>query len=173
VEIIPVERGQKWEALKSAPRESLSGSLVTTTPPARVSRSVVEGKSGIRGVSLDNHSTIAYDPREHRFVNANSSAATPASGSEIRVESGRTAGASATPTVVMPPRAPFAPVTRSVSAPPARNIAPPPAPRYSGGSSSAGSRGGSWGGSASSSGSSAGRASAPSAPSSHPSGGRH
>ena len=172
VEVIPVERGQKWEALKSAPREALSGSLVATAPPTRVSRSVIEGKSGTRGVSLDSHSTIAYDPVEHRFVNTNPAAGTAqANGSESRVESGR--AAASTPTVAMPPRAPVAPVTRSASSPPARsNIVPPPAPRYSGGdrgSSSASSRG-SWGGSASSSGGSAGRSSAPS---SHASGGHH
>src|SRR5882762_7174248 len=186
VEVIPVERGQKWQALKSAPHESLSGSLVATAPPARVSRSVVEGKSGIRGASVDSHSTIAYDPREHRFVNTNSSAASSSASaassggksSEMRVENGRTAAASSTPTVVMPPRAPVAPpATRSASSPPARsNSVPPPAPRYSGGergSSSASSRGGSG----SSSGSSSGRSSspspspAPSASSSHPSSG--
>src|SRR6267143_480577 len=190
VEVIPVERGQKWQALKSAPHESLSGSLVATAPPARVSRSVVEGKSGIRGASVDSHSTIAYDLREHRFVNTNSSAASSSASaassggksSEMRVENGRTAAASSTPTVVMPPRAPVAPpATRSASSPPARsNSVPPPAPRYSGGergSSSASSRGGSWGGSGSSSGSSSGRSSspspspAPSASSSHPSSG--
>ncbi len=187
VEVIPVERGQKWEALKSAPRESLSGGLVAAAPPARVSRSVVEGKSGIRGVSVDSHSTIAYDPREHRFVNTNSPAAPSSAASsagkssEMRVENGRTAATSSTPTVVMPPRTPVAPpATRSASSPPARNSVPPPAPRYSGGGerggSSASSRGGSWGGSGSSSGSSAGRSSpspspAPSASSSHPSSG--
>jgi len=177
VEVIPVAHGQKWEALKSAPRESLSGGLVATAPPTRVSRSVVEGKSGTPGVSLDSHSTISYDPVEHRFVNTNSPAApSPSNGSEVRVENGRTAGPSSAPTVVMPPRAVAPPVTRSVSAPPARNIVPPPAPRHSGGergSSSAGSRGGSWGGSASSSGSSSGRSSSPSPASapSHPSGG--
>jgi hypothetical protein len=174
-EVIPVERGQKWEALKSAPREALSGSLVATAPPARVSRSVVEGKSGTHGVSLDNHSTIAYDPVEHRFVNTNSSAATPrTNGGEVRVENGGTAAASLTPTVVMPPRTPVAPpVGRGPSSPSARNIVPP-AVRYSGGgrgSFGASSRG-SWGGSASSGTSSAGRASSASTASSHASGGR-
>jgi hypothetical protein len=172
VEVIPVEHGQKWEALKSAPRDAFSGNLVAAAPPTPVSRSVVEGKSGIRSVSRDNHSTIGYDPVEHRFVNTNSSPATPPSGSEGRVENGRSVAAGSVPNVVMPPRTPVAPVTRSASSA-ARNITPPPAPRYSGGergSSSAGSRGG-WGGSASSSGSSAGRSSSPSAPSSHASGG--
>jgi FecR protein len=177
VEVIPVERGQKWQALKSAPRDALSGNLAAATPPARVSRSVVEGKSATRAVSLDSHSTIAYDAREHRFVNSSSSAATtPANGSEIRVENGRTAGVISTPNVVMAPRSSVAaPVTRSAtSSPPPRNSVPPPAPRYSGGergSSSAGSRGGSWGGSASSRGSSAGRSSSSSTGASHPSSG--
>src|SRR5438876_4607628 len=74
-EILPVEHGQKWETLKSPPRDSLSGSLAATTPPTRVSRTVSDGKSEIRGVSLGKDSSIAYDPREHRFVNTNSSAA--------------------------------------------------------------------------------------------------
>src|SRR5260370_4652875 len=154
VEVIPVAAGEEWDGMKSGAGESLSGGLVATAPPTRVSRSVVEGKSGTPGVSLDGHSTISYDPVEHRFVNTNSPAApSPSNGSEVRVENGRTAGPSSAPTVVMPPRTVAPPVTRSVSAPPARNIVPPPAPRYSGGergSSSAGSRGESWGGHASS-----------------------
>jgi hypothetical protein len=191
-EVIPVERGQKWQTLKSAPREALSGSLVATGPPTRVSRTVVESNSGVRAVSLGKDSSIAYDPREHRFVNTNSAAASSSAASsaaksnEIRVENGRTAGATPTPTAVTPPRAPVTPpATRgATSNPPARNSVPPPAPRYSGGGergSSSGSRGGStWTGSAPSSGSSAGRSSssspspspAPSASSSHPSSGR-
>src|SRR5712692_2311478 len=57
-QILPVERGQKWEALKSPPREGLSGSLVATTPPTRVSRTVVERNSGVRAVSLGKDSSI-------------------------------------------------------------------------------------------------------------------
>jgi hypothetical protein len=185
VQVMPVERGQKWETLKSPPREALSGSLVATGPPARVSRTVlVEGKSGIRSVPLDSHSTIAYDPREHRFVNTNSPAASPSlNEKETRVENGRTAASTtSTPVVVAPPRIPVAPpATRnSTSTLPPRNIAPPPAPRYSGGGSGSSSgRGSSWGGSASSSGgSSTGRSSSSSSTStssgssSHPSSGR-
>jgi hypothetical protein len=191
-EVIPVERGQKWQTLKSAPRETLSGSLVATRPPTRVSRTVVESNSGVRAVTLGKDSSITYDPREHRFVNTNSPAASSsaassaAKSSEIRVENGRTAATTSTPTNVTPPRTPVTPpTTRSATSnPPARNSVPPPAPRYSGGGergSSSGSRGGStWTGSASSSGSSAGRSSssspspspAPSASSSHPSSGR-
>src|SRR5712664_1339570 len=180
-QVLPVERGQKWETLKSPPREGLSGSLVATGPPTRVSRTVVEGNSGVRAVSLGKDSSIAYDARERRFVNTNSSAASSAANSNvIHVENGRTAAATLTPTAVTPPRAPAAlPATRSASSPPARNSVPPPAPRYSGGGergSSSGSRGGStWSGSASSSGSGMGRSSSSpssSASSSHPSSGR-
>jgi hypothetical protein len=182
-EVLPVERGQKWETLKSPPREALSGSLPATGPPARVSRTVVEGNSGVRAVSLGKDSSIAYDPREHRFVNANSPAlSSAAKSSEIRLENGRTVSANSTPpTAVNSSRVPVSPpVMRSAaSAPPSRNTVPPPTPRYSGSGergSSSGSRGGStWGGSASSSGSSAGRSSSSSASSpssSHPSSGR-
>jgi hypothetical protein len=180
-EVLPVERGQKWETSKSLPREGLSGSsLVATGPPARFSRTVVDGKSGVRAVSLGKDSSIAYDPREHRFVNTNSPGTTPVNGKESRVENGRPLTASSTPTAVTPPRTPVTPPsTRSAtSTPPARNSAPPPAPRYSGGergSSSTSGRGSSWGGtSASSSASSAGRSSpSTSSPApSHPSSGR-
>jgi hypothetical protein len=180
-QVMPVERGQKWETLKSPPREGLSGSLVASGPPTRVSRTVVESNSVARAITLGKDSSIAYDPREHRFVNTNSSAASStAKGSEIRVENGRTSAATSTPPAVTPARTPAAPpATRSASSPPARNTVPPPAPRYSGGERGAsGGRGGStWSGGASSSGSSAGRSSsstssAPSAPSAHPSSGR-
>jgi uncharacterized membrane protein YgcG len=178
-QIMPVERGQKWETLKSPPREGLSGNLVATGPPTRVSRTVVESNSGVRAVTLGKDSSIVYDPREHRFVNTNSSAASSSvNGKEIRVESGRTATATSAPTAVTPARTPVAPPpTRSAtSTPPARNTTPPPVPRYSGGErGSSSGRGGSSGGSASSSGSSSGRSSSPSSSStssSHPSSGR-
>jgi FecR protein len=177
-QVIPVERGQKWETLKSAPREGLSGSLVATGPPTRVSRTVVEGNSGVRVVSLGKDSSIAYDPAERRFVNTNISAASSSgTGKEIRVENARTVTATSTPTAITPPRTPVTPpATRTASSPPGRsNTVPPPARRYSGGergSSSGGGGSNRSGGSASSSGSSSGRSSSSSSSSSHPSGGR-
>jgi uncharacterized membrane protein YgcG len=76
--------GEKWKTLKSAPRESLSGSLAATTAPARISRTVLESQSGARAVSLSKDSSIAYDAREHRFVNTNAPTASAAeSGKEI------------------------------------------------------------------------------------------
>jgi len=182
-QLIPVERGQKWEALKSPPREGISGSLVATGPPARVSRTVVDGKSGVRVVSLGKDSSIVYDPREHLFVNTNSpGVSSSVNEKELQTGNGRAAaGATSTPLGVNPQRSPVAPpAARSAnSAPPARITVPPPAPRYSGGergSSSASGRGSSWGGtSSSSSASSSGRSSSSassSTASSHPSSGR-
>ena len=179
-QVTPVERGQKWQALKSPPRDGLSGSLAAAGPPTRVSRTVVESNSGIRGVSPGRDSSIAYDPSERRFVNTNSSAASPGAKSNgLRVENGRTTAATSTPTAVTPPRAPAAPpATRSAtSSPPARNSVPPPAPRSSGGErgSSSGRGGSTWSGSAPSSGTATGRSSSPSSSSastSHPSSGR-
>jgi len=180
-QVTPVERGQKWQTLKSPPRDGLSGSLAATGPPTRVSRTVVESNSGIRGVSPGKDSSIAYDPSERRFVNTNSSAASSgAKSNELRLENGRTAAATSTATSVTPPRTPVAPpATRSAtSSPPARNSVPPPAPHSSGGGrgNSSGGRGSTWSGSASSSGSGTGRSSSSSsssASSSHASSGRH
>src|SRR5467141_2743660 len=110
-QVMPVEHGQKWETLKSLPREGLSGSLVATGPPTRVSRTVVESNSGVRAASLGKDSSIAYDPAEHRFVNTNSVAAKSSlNEKETLLEHvGTAAAASSTPAVVTPPRNPMAP----------------------------------------------------------------
>src|SRR6266851_5557204 len=180
-ELMTVEHLQKWDVLKSPPRESLSGSLAAAAPPTRVSRTVLESKSGIRTGSLGKDSSIAYDPSEHRFVNTNSPAASSSiNEKEILPERGRATATSSTPAAVTPSRTPVAPpVMRSASSPPPRNTVPPPAPRYSGGergsSSASSGRSSGWGGSASSSGGSSGRSSSSSSSStssSHPSSGR-
>jgi hypothetical protein len=169
--ILSAGAGQKWETLKSPPRDALSSGLVATTPPVRTSLTILEGSSGARIVSHGANSSIVYDPGEHRFVNTNS--ASPTAG-------GSTAGLSErTPPVAVnnngtiavgrntPPRGtslrvPVAPSSARASAPPPRSIAPPPAPRSSSGGGSY--RGGgtvSTGGGGSSRGSSAPAASAP------------
>jgi len=178
------EFGQKWDTLKSAPRDALTGSLVRTTPPTRVSRTIAEGGSNARIVSHGSDSSIAYDPKERRFVNANGGAASSSSvrAGEIRSENGqpgvvsgerggtvagRTPNAAAGSSV----RTPGVPPTARAANPsaPARSVTPPPAPRYSdgarsgssasSGSSSSSSGGRTWGGGSSSSGSSSGRSS--------------
>src|SRR2546427_6211641 len=162
-QLLPVERGQKWEALKSPPREGLSNSFVPAGPPTSVSRTVEQTKSGARVGYFGKDFSIAYDQSEHRFVNTNSPAASSSiNEKKILVEHGRATAVSSTSAAVTP-RAPVAPpATRSASSPPPRNTVPPPAPRYSGGergSSSASGRGSNWGGSASSSSSNTGRSS--------------
>src|SRR5260370_33750159 len=132
-ELMPVERGQKWAVLRSPPREGVTSSLAAAAPPTRVSRTVLESKSGTRTGSLVNDSSIAYDPSEHRFVHTNSPAASSSiNEKEILLQRGRATAISSAPAAVAPPRTPVAPpVTRSASSPPPRNTVPPPARRYS------------------------------------------
>jgi hypothetical protein len=63
--------GASWAVLKSAPREGLSGGLLQTPAPTRVSRTILTGESGGRPVTLSQGTSIVYDPNEHRFVNTN------------------------------------------------------------------------------------------------------
>lgn len=174
--------GQKWETLKSAPREALSSGLPPTTTPARTSRTIVEGSSGTRIVSLNRDSSIAYDAREHRFVNAN--AAPPAIRDAAVVSGKNVPGELRNEHIVAGPRGgnpptgattrvPSVATSARVTAPPSRSIPAPPAPRTSGGGYSGGGSM-SAGGGGSSRGSSAPSAAAPhaSAPSSGGGGGR-
>jgi hypothetical protein len=133
--------GQKWETLKSPPREALNSGLVATTAPVRTSRTLIEGSSGTHIVSLSHDSSIVYDSREHRFVNTN---AAPSSGrdaapiaekngpsmsrNEHIVEGLRTNSPTGTPA-----RVPSAPTSARVTPPPSRSIPAPPAPRSSSG----------------------------------------
>ena len=184
------EFGQKWDTLKSAPREALTGSLVNTTPPTRVSRTIAEG--GSNAISRGNDSSIVYDPRERRFVNSNGAGASSSSvkAGEFHSANGQTGVDSSTrtgnaksrtpsPAGALSSRTPGVPPTTRTATPlpPARSVTPPPAPRYSGGErgASSGSSGRSSAGSTSySGGSSGGRSSSGSSggASSRPSGGR-
>jgi hypothetical protein len=141
------EFGQKWETLKSAPRNALTGSLVPTAPPARVSRTIAEAGSSGRFVSHGNDSAIAYDPRERRFVNGDGRTASSSSvkAGEVHSEGGQTGAGggartgnvqsqAAGPAGASSSRAPgVPPTTRTATPPPSRSVTPPPAPRYSGG----------------------------------------
>src|SRR5277367_123983 len=173
--VLSATAGQKWETLKSAPREALNNGLAATTAPVRTSRTLIEGSNGTRIVSLNHDSSIAYDPREHRFVNANASPTsvratefaekTTANGAkdEHTVE-----GSRVNPNTGTPSRIPSATISTRTATPPTRAIPSPPAPR----SSSAGGsyRGGGESASGTSSrGSSASSASAPASHASAPS----
>jgi hypothetical protein len=170
-----LDRGQKFETLKSVPHDALSGSLVASSAPTRVSRTLLEGNSGSRIVSIGKDSSIVYDPAEHRFVNSSApaSSASAANAGTLRTENvqpgavvpGRTVPSARTNTLATV-RVPTAPTSGRVSTPPARtNFAPPPPPRssgssYGGGGGSSGSSGGSqWRGGSSGSSSSGSSAS--------------
>src|SRR5262249_60146625 len=81
--------------LKYAPKPTFSHALTPTAPPVRVSRTALESSGGARVVSTSKDSSIAYDPKEHRFVNSNDSSA-GASGEKVargEIEKAPAAGA--------------------------------------------------------------------------------
>jgi FecR protein len=162
--------GQKWETLKSPPREALNSGLVATSAPTRTSRTILEGGGGTRVVSLTHDSSIVYDPREHRFVNSNATPPSSREGGAIAEKNGQgglrndhiLAGTKNNPPGT-PTRVPVNPTSARSTAPPSRSVPPPPAPR----SSAAGGGGGYRGGSSTVGGGSSRGSSAPSAPAPH------
>ncbi len=175
-QVIVGAQAQRWETLKSAPKEAFSSSLAYTTPPVRVSRTVLQSSAGTRVVSTNRDSSIVYDPKEHRFVNANSgSSSATLSERESIAASERTAAAANTSARNATAGAPAA-AARNSTTPPARNTVPPPAPHYYGGERGSANSSGShstWSGSRSSGTSSTGSSGhSTSAPAAHASGGR-
>jgi len=167
------ESSAKWQVVKSVPREALGSSLSPAPAPTRVYRTVLQGDSGLRVVSLSKDSSIAYDPHEHRFVNANVSAeafaaarakeAQPADGAAKTGNAER--GKPAEKTLASNSGTLTARASEVPRAP--RAVAPPPPAHYSGGGGSY--RGG--GGSASYSGGGRSSGSSSGGSSSHPSSG--
>jgi hypothetical protein len=163
--------GESWKVMKAAPRESLTNTAVAASAaPARVSRTIVGGGSNARVVTLDRNSSIAYDAREHRFVNGAAVAQTAAAKSAEKTDATREAltgeragqgraGASAAPSVRVPA------ASMRAAAPPPRVMAPPPARASTGPYNGGWSQGGASRGSASAS----AAHSAPAAGASHPS----
>ena len=152
--VIAFSPGEKWQPLKSAPKEAFSNALVPTTPPVRVSRTVVQSSGGARVVSTSKDSSIAYDPKEHRFVNSSNASAGASSERVNRGGESEKVPAAGTPSRDGNALASANPPVRTVAPPrnsaPPRNTLPPPAPRYSGGgerSSVGGGSAGGWGGS--------------------------
>src|SRR5215467_638247 len=130
--MISFSPGEKWETLKSAPKETFNNALTPTAPPVRVSRTVLEGSGGARVISTSKDSSIAYDPKEHRFVNSNNASAEASSEKVARSESEKVPAAATgrhdgNATVAV------APAARNITPPhniaPPRNSVPPPVPR--------------------------------------------
>jgi hypothetical protein len=137
--VLSTAAGQKWETLKSAPPNALSNGLTSTTAPVRTSRTLIEGSNGTRIVSLNHDSSIAYDPREHRFVNANASPSSARTADDVEKTVAARAkdehivnGSRANPPSATPSRTPSATVSARGATPPSRTIPNPPGPRSSG-----------------------------------------
>jgi hypothetical protein len=180
--------GQSWKVMKTPPRESLTNTAVmASAAPARVSRTIVGGGSSARVVTLDRNSSIAYDAREHRFVNgALAAQSAPASAKDaVKTETTTHGGSEVAGRAVVQGRvtAPAAsnmrvPVNSARSvAPPLRAMTPPPAraSSASGGWGQGGASRGGWssGSPSHSAGATGTSHSAPSAGASHASGGGH
>jgi hypothetical protein len=183
------DAGKNWKVMKAPPRESLTNTAVAaSTAPARVSRTIVGGGSNARVVTMDRNSSIAFDAREHRFVNGAAAPQSASSSATGAVKAGgvKGAGGERAGQAVVPGRGSAGAATNMRipvnnarnAAPPSRAMAPPPARASTGMTGSPGtarsSGGGGWnqgasgGSSRGSAAPSAGR-SAPSAGASHPS----
>jgi FecR protein len=130
--VIASEPGQKWQTLKSAPKDAFSSALIAATPPNRVSRSLSDSTFAGRGISTSKNSSIVYDAKEHRFVNSNSSANAGAASSREAMQgtaSGSLAlqGPSSGPNATRSSIAPNA--SRTGSSTPTRTVNPPAASR--------------------------------------------
>jgi hypothetical protein len=87
---------EKWKVLKTAPREVLASNIAKAAAPERVVSQHVEmvrttgaPHTSTQGSTPDGKSSITYDSREHRYVNANNepaAAAAKTSSSEPSIE---------------------------------------------------------------------------------------
>jgi hypothetical protein len=130
--LTPVAANQQWKVLKTAPGNALSTNLVATRAPERVSRTLVGGNMGAHVVTLDRNSSIAYDAREHRFVNTNSAPTRTQEGVVANETRGKTSTSAARVTgdaVVPGARASTMTAPARTSVPASRAMVPPPAPR--------------------------------------------
>ena len=145
-----VNTSESWKAMKAPPRDALTVSAVSASAaPTRVSRTVLAGNAGTRVVTLDRGSSIAFDAREHKFVNAaNAPAASAKSGERAGTELTGVAGGEAAARVggsaaqnAASARVPGAPAAARVATPPAaaRAMTPPAVPHSSMHGASAGS----------------------------------
>ena len=139
--------GESWKVMKAPPRGSLTTTaLAASAAPARVSRTIIGGGSGARVVTLERNSTIAYDAREHRFVNGASAPSAAQTATEKSVEKTgaasevavRNGGAAQVRGAGAPSASTRTPAASARAVAPARAMTPPPA------RSSGGSYGGGW-----------------------------
>ncbi|MHB8503881.1 MAG: hypothetical protein ACYDHE_23415, partial [Candidatus Acidiferrales bacterium] len=131
---------QKWETVKSPPRNALKSGLVSTTAPERTSRTLLAGNSSARIASSGRNSCIVYNPSEHRFVSGTAAPLSQREGRETFAER-NAPGAMRNNHIIEGERnnssretgmrVPAAPISARATAPPSRSMTPPPAPRSS------------------------------------------
>jgi len=145
---VPVGAGEQWKIVKNVPRNTVTSNVPVAAPPERVSRTLVGGNLGAHVVTMDRNSSIAYDAREHRFVNTNSAPSQALANSAAHTQNGavaadraigkssiavapsgsqnmRVTGGAAVPNA----RASAAPAPARTSIPASRATMPPPAAR--------------------------------------------
>jgi hypothetical protein len=152
---VPPAAGEKWSVEKNPPKNllPLATNFARTTQPVRVSRTILSSNTGSRAVTLSRDSSIAYDGKQHQFVNSNT--ATTTTKTEEAAKANNTAptrNAAVADRNAKIPNAPSAPA-RSVAVANRPHINPPAPPMTSGRSAEtrgAESHGGMWGGSAAS-----------------------
>ena len=129
------ETGEKWKVVKKLPQSALADRLSPASVPMRASRTVSAGNAGARAVTFGQDSSIVYDGRERKFVNANGEAKTSTGGVTKLSGDAKSAGPGrdlvGEPGAVPGRRArggnPAATDARTAPAPP-RTTTPPPAP---------------------------------------------
>jgi hypothetical protein len=135
--LTPVTNAGDWKVAKNVPGNTLGATRVVTAAPERVSRTLAGGDLGARVVNLGHSSSIAYDAREHRFVNTNSTAAAhPQNDVAANLSGSAKTGIAVEPAgprtlrvsggVPENPRTSAPPARASI---PSRAMTPPPSPR--------------------------------------------
>jgi hypothetical protein len=118
--------GANWKVVKEAPADAFVSHASATTVPARSTRTLDSS-----GVSTQRRSsTIAYDAKEHRFVNSNVNASATASAASAPTSSTMAArGSSAVASASVARAATIERQVRTMPSASARIASPPPAPR--------------------------------------------
>ena len=125
---------ENWKVLKTPPRDALTSNAVTASvAPARVSRTVLASNANGRAITVDRNSSIAYDAREHRFVNTNPAPSTTVAPNPTTAKTAdaRVAQQSAAVSSERAAMQSTGATTRTDTAPSARGAAPPTAARSS------------------------------------------
>jgi hypothetical protein len=119
----------KWKVVKEIPAQTLVSHAIPATVPTRSTRTLASSTAS----GQPNRSTIAFDAKEHRFVNSNVNASTAPTSSSATTSasstSSPTAAKGSTTTTAAVRTATVARQVRTMPTASSRVAAPPPAPR--------------------------------------------